>query len=204
MSMTVAGPEAAEPLEETLQSKTLKMTSVIAERLPDFRRIAKRKLSNAADVEDALQDAFLAAWKHLGQFRGEAQMSTWLTTIVINSSRMVIRKHARARLLPVDGQNDVDNGAQFAELLPDHRPDPEVQFQKSELDRRLQQLSACLPPTLRVVAHLRVFEGLSTRETAEALGMTESAVKSRASRARAILRRLGRSTSRCPRRPLNR
>jgi hypothetical protein len=67
---------------------------VIADRLPYLRHIARRRLDNTTDAEDAVQDAFLAAWKHLDQFKGQAQMSTWLTTIVLNSSRMLNRKRS--------------------------------------------------------------------------------------------------------------
>src|ERR1700758_2519593 len=164
-------------------------------RLPYFHRIAMRRLDNVADAEDAVQDAFLVAWKHLGQFKGQAQISTWLTAIVMNSSRTIIRKRRRLRLLPIDGEEERENNARFSELLPDRRPDPEAQFRNSECELRLRQLSTRLSPALRIVVRMRSVEGLSIRETAEALGLTESAVKSRASRARAELRRLDRETS---------
>lgn len=189
-------PELMEEARESLHSNAIEMTSVITERLPHFRRIAMRRLDNAADAEDAVQDAFLAAWKHLGQFRGQAQMSTWLTTIVLNSSRMVIRKRARLRLPSIDGQDESENNARMAELLPDCRPDPEAQFRNSECERRLHQLSAHLPPALRVIVSMRSINGMSIRETAEALGLTESAVKSRAARARAQLQQLDRNRPR--------
>ena len=191
MSVTVAETRRVEQLEDTLRSNVLEMTTVITERLPYFRRIAMRRLDNAADAEDAVQDAFLAAWKHLSQFKGQARMSTWLTTIVMNSSRTVIRKRRQLRLLPVDGQEEGKNNAQLEERFPDGRPDPEVQCRNSEYERRLHQLSAQLTPALQVVVHLRSVEGLSVRETAEALSLTEGAVKTRAARARAQLQRLG-------------
>jgi len=65
-------PELMEEARESLHSNAIEMTSVITERLPHFRRIAMRRLDNAAGAEDAVQDAFLAAWKHLSQFRGQA------------------------------------------------------------------------------------------------------------------------------------
>jgi len=196
MSVTAAETKRVEQLEDALRSRVLEMTTVITERLPYFRRIAARYLENAADAEDAVQDALLSAWKHLGEFKGHAQLSTWLTTIVMNSSRTILRKRARLRLLSIEGPEESDNHALFAQPLPDCRPDPEVQFWNSEYERWLHQLFMRLSPALRVVIHMRIVEGLSIRETAEALGLTESAVKARAARAGAKLRRLARKTSR--------
>jgi RNA polymerase sigma factor (sigma-70 family) len=195
---TMASPAGRlEQVPDPLRPNALEMSSVIAQRLPYFRRIAMRRLDNAADAEDAVQDAFLAAWKHLGQFKGQAQMSTWLTTIVTNSSRMIIRKRGRLRLhLPIDSQEDGENTTQFSEILPDGRPDPETQFRNSECEYRLQHLLSRLPPAFRAIIRMRSVEGLSIRETADALGLTVSAVKSRAARARAQLRRLDQGTSR--------
>ena len=74
---------------------SLEMQDVLARRLPSFYRSAYRLLRNAADAEDAVQDALFTAYKHLDQFRGQAQMSTWLTAIVCNSARMHLRKRPR-------------------------------------------------------------------------------------------------------------
>jgi RNA polymerase sigma factor (sigma-70 family) len=74
------------------QGKVQELTDVIASHSLRFRQIALRRLSNAADADDAVQDALLSAWKHLDQFRGQAKISTWLTTIVINSARMRLRR----------------------------------------------------------------------------------------------------------------
>jgi RNA polymerase sigma-70 factor, ECF subfamily len=194
MSGIVAQTERAEPLGDTLRSNVLEMTNLVTRRLEYFRRMAMRRLHDAADAEDAVQDALLAAWQHLGQFKGQARMSTWITAIVMNSSRTVIRKRARVYPLPIDGRNESGNHTPIADLLPDCRPDPEAQLRNSEDERRLHQLFARLSPALRLVIHMRSVEGLSIRETAEVLGLSESAVKSRASRAFAKLRRLDRET----------
>src|SRR6201997_3632676 len=71
------------------------LQNVLSHRLPSFYKIAYRLLGNAADAEDAVQDALLAAYKHLDQFRGQSQMSTWLTTIVCNCARMQLRRRPR-------------------------------------------------------------------------------------------------------------
>src|SRR5260221_10529813 len=82
--------------------KNLEMQDVLARCLPSFYRKAYRHLGNAADAEDAVQDALLAAYKHIDQFRGQSQMSTWLTSIVINCARMHLRKRPRQTHLSVD------------------------------------------------------------------------------------------------------
>jgi len=78
------------------------MQDVLSRSLPSFYRKAYRQLGNAADAEDAVQDALLSAYKHLDQFKGQAQMSTWLTAIVINSARMQLRRRPRQIHLSLD------------------------------------------------------------------------------------------------------
>src|ERR1700740_2074943 len=81
---------------ECYQSKVQELTNVITHHSARFRRIALGHLSNVADAEDAVQDALLSALTHVHQFRGQAKMATWLTTIVINSSRMKLRQPLRS------------------------------------------------------------------------------------------------------------
>ncbi|HTX41012.1 MAG TPA: sigma-70 family RNA polymerase sigma factor [Acidobacteriaceae bacterium] len=187
----------AEPAEAQNMSDTFlahahdEMISLISERLPYFRRIALRRLDNVADAEDAVQTAFLSAWKNLDQFRGQAQMSTWLTAIVINSARLVVRKRPRLLHLPLEHEDD--RGNRISETLSDTKPDPETQVLRLELEHRLRRLSIHLSPGLRAVYRLRTIEGLSVQETATALGLTVSAVKTRAARAREQLRLLDES-----------
>lgn len=159
MSTTVTETKRLEQVEDGPYADVLEMTSAVAERLSYFRRIAMRRLNSVDDAEDAVQDALLAAWKHLDQFRGQARMSTWLTAIVINASRQMVRKASRVRLLPIDGQENGENNVSYSELLPDRRPDPEAQLCKSEYERRLHDLSARLPPALRVVFQMQIVEG---------------------------------------------
>src|ERR1700758_1463540 len=77
---------------ECYQGKVQELTDVITHHSARFRRIAQGHLSNVADAEDAVQDALLSALTHVHQFRGQAKMSTWLTTIVFNSARMKLRQ----------------------------------------------------------------------------------------------------------------
>ena len=83
---------------------TQEMQDVLSRCLPSFYRRAHRHLGNAADAEDAVQDALVSAYKHLDQFKGQAQMSTWLTAIVTNSALMQLRRRPRQTHLSLDEQ----------------------------------------------------------------------------------------------------
>jgi RNA polymerase sigma-70 factor, ECF subfamily len=161
---------------------------------PSFYRTAFRYLGNAADAEDAVQDALLSAHKHLGQFRGQARISTWLTAIVINSARMQLRKRPRQSQVPLDEHHPDHEGLALSELLPDRSPSPEELCRRSELAENVLQLAGQLSPTLRRTFQLRHLDGLSTRETADVLGVAEGTVKAQLARARAKLRLLMRKS----------
>ena len=172
------------------ESEVKELTSVITCRLPVFHRIAMRRLGNMADAEDAVQDALLSAYKHLGQFKREAQMSTWLTSIVINSARTKGRRRPQQLHLSLERQDREEGNYGSFETLPDCRPGPEELCRRWELADRLTQLSTRLSPTLRRAFQLHEVDGLSIRETATILGVNTGTVKARTSRARAHLRRL--------------
>lgn len=166
------------------------LTDIIIGRSPLFYARALRQLGNAADAEDAIQDAFLSAYTHLNQFKGQAQMSTWLTAIVINSVRMKARQRPRQLHIPLDQQDQEQGHHTLAERLSDHRPGPEEAYRAWELAELLNRLSARLSPASRRTLQLREVDGLSTREAAQVLGLPEGTVKARAARARANLKRL--------------
>ncbi len=167
------------------------MQDVLSRYRPAFYRKAYQFLGNAADAEDAVQDAILSAYKNLDQFKGEAQMSTWLTSIVINCARMRLRK--RLRLTPVSLDERFEGQEQdycLSELLADGRPSPEDKCRESELHRHVMHFVAELSPSLRKAFELRDLEELTTREAAHILGVPEGTVKAQVSRARTKLRRL--------------
>jgi RNA polymerase sigma factor (sigma-70 family) len=158
--------------------------------LPSFQRMAFRKLGNAADAEDAVQDALLSAYKHLDQFRGGAQMSTWLTTIVINSARMQLRKRSGHVQVSLDEPFDDDQQNSLAERIADDSPTPEDVCRESELHERVRQFLSQMSAPLRKALQLRGVEGLTTHEAAFILGVPEGTVKAQLTRARAKLRQL--------------
>lgn len=155
-----------------------------------FFRNAYRFLNNEADAEDAVQDALLSAYKHIDQFRGEAQMSTWLTAIVYNSARMQLRKRQRQIHVSLDEPLGEDQELTPSDSLTDGRPNPEDEYRESELHARVRGFVTHLSPTLRKTFELRAFDGLSINEAARILGVPNGTVKARLARARAKLRRL--------------
>jgi RNA polymerase sigma-70 factor (ECF subfamily) len=172
------------------EKENREMQEVLARCLPSFYRKAYRHLGNAADAEDAVQDALLSAYKHLDQFRGQSQMSTWLTAIVINCARMRLRKRPRQTDLSLDERFGQDQEYSLSERLAHSGPSPEDECRKAELDSRLMQFAAQLSPPLRKAFQLRELDGLTTSEAAQVLGVPDGTVKARVSRARAKLRRL--------------
>jgi RNA polymerase sigma-70 factor (ECF subfamily) len=151
---------------------------------------AYRLLGNAADAEDAVQDGLLAAYTHLNQFRGQSQISTWLTTIVLNCARLRLRRRPRQIHVSLDEFTGELQPVSLSEGLADHRPNPEDECRESELSARLTQLRSQLSPTLRRTFQLRDVDGLSIRETAQILGVPTGTVKAQSARARKRLKEL--------------
>jgi RNA polymerase sigma-70 factor (ECF subfamily) len=166
------------------------LEQILASRLPSLYRRAYRILGNAADAEDAVQDALLAAYTHLDQFRGQAQISTWLTTIVLNCARLQLRRRLRHVQVSLDECTADLQPVSGSEQLADHRPNPEDECTESELSARLTHLHSYLSPTLRRTFQLRDVDGLSVRETARILGVPTGTVKAQSARARKRLKEL--------------
>ena len=180
--------------DECYQSKVQELTDVITRHTPRFRRIALGHLSNVADAEDAVQDALLSALTHVHQFRGQAKMSTWLTTILINSARMKLHRGLALVQLALD-ENDQQQDL-LEDTTSDTRPDPEEAYRKREIAETLAHATSRLSPTLRRAFELRDVHGLSIRETADLLGVPTGTVKARLTRARMRLREVMRDNVR--------
>ena len=172
------------------QTDIEELTKVITLRLPSFYKQARRRLSNTADAEDAIQDAFLSAYMHLNQFKGQARMSSWLTAIVINSARTTARRRPWPPQTSLDQKRRQEDRHTILDRLSDHRPDPEQIYRGRELAVLLAQLTKRLTPSLHKAFQLCDVDGFSIREAAEALGVPDGTVMSRVARARAILKRL--------------
>ena len=156
--------------------------SQIVEGYADFAyNVAYRMLRNVEDAEDAVQEAFISAYRSYGRFKGESKVSTWLYRIVVNACLMKIRKEkSRSKYLVETGYND--------EIISDWGNDPEQEAVSGELRDVVETGLQSISPDLRAAIVLRDVQGVSTEEGAEALGLSVSAFKSRLHRGRLLLR----------------
>ncbi len=189
-----AGPPAvAEPhpdlalVERAKAGDTAAFEQLVKQYDRQIYRTALHITQNREDAEDITQDVFFKAYQKLEQFQGNSKFSTWLVRIAVNESLMRLRRRKTSRTVSMDQDVETEEGAiprDFAEW----RPNPEQIFSQSELGDILRKTIAGLPPGFRTVFTLRDIENLSTEETAEALGLSVPAVKSRLLRARLQLR----------------
>ena len=169
----------------SLSERAQELDSVGSRSLPMFYKRAFRFLGNMPDAEDAVQDALLSAYEHLGQFRGQAQLSTWLTTIVTNAALMKLRRRDSYWSLDEEPGEDA---LTFSERLPDSEPSPEEVGSVAEGRDQLVEVVRQLSPKLRRALQLRDIDGLTTKEAA--LCIPYGTVKAQLARARAKLARV--------------
>ena len=154
---------------------------------PAIYRLALKMLGDAQDAEDVLQNTFLQAFRHLAGFEGRSSLSTWLYRIAANEALMLLRKRRPETTLTdslPEEPDAPDEPVEFSERCCL----PEEELLSAEARRHLDEAIRRLPESLRVVFLLRDIEGLSIQETAEALNLSETAVKTRLLRARLRLR----------------
>jgi RNA polymerase sigma-70 factor, ECF subfamily len=142
---------------------------------------------NQQDAEDAVQDSLLKAFTHLNDFQEKSSFSTWVTRIAINSALMILRKKRVCVEISIDGGDD--SSETYERWEPRSlTEDPENRFARSEREELLRDAILRLPPVIREAVELRQARDYSTKEIAQALGISIAAVKSRLSRARLTLR----------------
>jgi len=150
-------------------------------------RLAKNITQNKEDAEDVLQEAFLKAYSHLDTFQRNAKFYTWIVRIAVNEALMKLRKRKTDRTVPLD--EPVDTGEETVNReIAVWEDNPEQRYSRDEMQQILDEAVQDLKPDFRAVFLLRDIEELSTEETAEALGVSVPAVKSRLLRARLALR----------------
>ena len=178
-------PISIEALKRGYRSEFSRMVDAYS--LPIYR-LAMRMLSNPQEAEDVLQETFLKALRALPHFEGRSSLSTWLYRIAVNEALMVIRKRKPEISLsrPAEDGEEDDNGEEMQIVDWGHMPESELL--SLEARRTIDQSVEKLPETLRVVFLLRDVEGLSIEETADSLGISQAAVKTRLLRARLRLR----------------
>ena len=151
-------------------------------------RVVRAILKDDAEAEDAVQDAYVDAYRHIGEFRGTAQLGTWLTRIAVNHALMRLRKHRRERQVIPMHEAEPDALAEI-ESLPDPAAESPVATtirgeMRAMLERRIDEL----PVAFRTVFVMREVEEMTVDETAAALSIPAATVRSRLFRARALLR----------------
>jgi RNA polymerase sigma-70 factor (ECF subfamily) len=149
-------------------------------------RLTMNITRNREDAEDAMQDAFMKAFSHLDRFQEDSRFYTWLVRIAANEALMRLRKRRPNQFSldePIESEDDF-----IPQQIEDWGPSPEQRFAQTEMRDILRGVIEELAPDFRVVFLLRDVEGLSTEETAETVGISEAAVKSRLLRARLKLR----------------
>ena len=170
---------------------SLAFEELVRQHGPRLLRVARRMMKTEEDARDAVQDAFVAVFKSIGNFQEGSQLSTWLHRICINACLMRLRSQRRRP------EEDIE---QYLPTFTDngHQTDPSVSWRESA-EGMMQRTEVCslvrasidrLPETYRVVLLLRDIEELTTEEAAETLGVTPNAVKIRLHRGRQALRGL--------------
>ena len=160
---------------------------IVEEYSPMVYRLGLKMLNNPQDAEDILQETFIKAYKHIHSFDGRSSVSTWLYRIATNEALMSLRKK-RPDTISFDMPSIYESEPQEPLQIVDWCCLPEDEYLTAEGRLRLDLAAERLPESLRIVFVLRDIEGLSTRETAEVLNISEMAVKTRLSRARLRLR----------------
>jgi RNA polymerase sigma-70 factor, ECF subfamily len=152
-------------------------------------RTARAILRDDAEAEEAVQEAWMQAYRGLENFRGDSKLSTWLIRIAANEALGRLRRRKRtAEVIPMSIDDSADEGAR--DNMPDETPGaaPDAQALRGEVRRLIEKRIDALPDQFRAVFVLRAVEELSVEETAEALDIPEATVRTRFFRARSLLR----------------
>lgn len=194
--MTSASPStAASPLTDVELARRVgagdqaAFTLLMRRHNQSLYRAARSILKDDAEAEDAVQEAYLQAYRSMGSFRGDAKLSTWLMRIAVNEAIARTRKRTRrAEVIHLEGDAVSNCEAPEATMNQATPEQPEQGAQRAETRRLLEKKIDALPDAFRAVFVLRALEDLSVEETATALGINEATVRSRFFRARGLLR----------------
>ncbi len=174
-------------VEKARQGDVEAFNSLITKYERRVYRMARQITQNNEDAEDVLQDTFLKAYEHLKSFQGQSKFYTWLTRIAVNESLMKLRKRKSDRTVSMDDNIETEDESIVREIAV-WDGTPEEKYGQEELRAILEDAIQGLKPIFRTVFVLRDVEEMSTEETAEMLGLSIAAVKSRLLRARLQLR----------------
>jgi RNA polymerase sigma-70 factor (ECF subfamily) len=186
-----AGPDKASADSDLVRRAIVREPAAISAIMQKYNRrlfrIARSILRDETEAEDALQDAYVQAFTHLGGFRGDAAFSTWLSRIVVNAALQRMRRRRGAEI-----SLDAPTSFSGADIIPFPlnavADDPERTMAQREILQVVEHAIDHLPETFRTVLVARLVEGLSIEETAELLSIRPETVKTRLFRGRALLR----------------
>jgi RNA polymerase sigma-70 factor, ECF subfamily len=184
-SQSGAGEEDFALVERVLAGERRAFEPLVRRHERRIYRVVLAVLGNAEDAEEAMQDTFVKAFRHLGQFRRESRFTTWLTRIAVNEALQ--KRRARKESVSLDDARDVEEP-----FVPRRREnwqaDPEKLYGKQEMRRLIESAIQELPEIYREAFVLRDVEEMSAEEAAEAVGISVPALKSRLLRARLMVR----------------
>jgi RNA polymerase sigma-70 factor, ECF subfamily len=194
MSLTALSTMTDEELVQSAQAGESPAFDELVRRYTNVvYRILYKILRHEEDTQDALQDTFVSAYRALPRFRQDAKFSTWIYRVATNAALMKARKR-KMNFVSLDHPSE-DGEAKTAWELPDWSATPDEELLGVETRRVMEEAIQALPPEQRAAFVLHDVQDLSSAETAEAMGITVSAVNSRLHRARVFLRdRIGRYT----------
>ncbi|HEY6516274.1 MAG TPA: RNA polymerase sigma factor [Steroidobacteraceae bacterium] len=186
LSSVVGGEDDASLVRRVLTGDPMAFALLMRRFNRRLYRLARAILGNDAEAEDALQEAYLDAYRSLSRFRGDASLATWLSRLVVNECLGRMRRSARRQsvipLTPTPGDGEV-------EAVPsDEVGSPDAAADRAQMRVILERRIDALPEAFRAVFVLRAVEELSVEETAECLGIPAETVRSRHFRAKGLLR----------------
>jgi len=182
-----AGIEEGTLVAQSRQGDTVAFGELVKRYEGKIFRLAQHVTQNREDAEDVLQETFMKAYEHLNQFKGDSKFYTWIVRIAVNQALMKLRRRKTDKSVSLDETIDTGEDTVTREIAA-WDENPEQQFSREQLGGILDTAVQSLEPPYRSVFVLRDIEELSTEETAEALGLSVPAVKSRLLRARLQLR----------------
>lgn len=179
-------PDSEISLEKLVSGNRDEIARFVEAYSPRIYRLAMKILNNEQDAEDVLQETFIKAIRGLSSFEGRSSLSTWLYRIATNEALMLLRKRT-PETVSIDAPTDEDEEQETLQIV-DWTAQPEGELVTREVRQKLDKAISQLPLGQREVFVLREVEGLSVRETAEILNVSESVVKTRLLRSRMKLR----------------
>jgi RNA polymerase sigma-70 factor, ECF subfamily len=182
----LAGLDDAELVRRVLDRDADAFAEIMQRHNQRLYRIARSVLRNSAEAEDAVQDAYVAAFSHLASYRGESPLVAWLSRIVMNEALgRLRRKPVASDFAPLEAVPEAEI-IQFPSSPP--HDDPERTMAQRQILQLVEQATDVLPEVYRMVFVARVIEGMSVEETADLLRIKPETVKTRLHRARQLVR----------------